>query len=59
MTAKAHAFMDGRAYVLPEDVQELAPDVMQHRIAISYEAEADNISSADVVDTIIQKLSVP
>lgn len=59
MAAKAHAFMDARAYVVPEDIQELATDVLQHRIAISYEAEADNISSSDVIDTIIEKINVP
>ena len=59
MAAKAHAFMDGRAYVVPEDVQALVADVLRHRIAISYEAEADNMSSENVIETIIEKISVP
>ncbi len=57
--AKAHAFMDARGYVLPEDVKSLAMDVLQHRISMSYEAEADNISSNDVIAAILNKIEAP
>lgn len=57
--AKALAFMDLRAFVTPDDIQRLAVDVLQHRIALTYEAEADNITPADIVETIIGKIDVP
>jgi MoxR-like ATPase len=58
-TARAHAFLQGRGYVTPEDVKQVATDVLQHRIIISYEAEAEDISSADIVRTILDHIEVP
>ncbi|WNJ21512.1 AAA family ATPase [Pontibacter sp. G13] len=54
--AKAHAFMEGRSYVLPEDVKEIAPDVLNHRIILNYEAEAEEVSTVDCVDLILRSV---
>ena len=58
-TAKAHAFLQGRGYVTPEDVKQVATDVLQHRVIVTYEAEAQDITSADVVRTILDHVEVP
>ena len=57
--AKAAAFMQVRAFVTPDDIQKLAVDVLQHRIALTYEAEADNITTTDIIEAIIEKVEVP
>ena len=57
--AKAAAFMQIRAFVTPDDIQKLAIDVLQHRIALTYEAEADNITTTDIIEAIIEKVEVP
>jgi MoxR-like ATPase len=57
--ARALALVRGRAYVLPQDVWTLAPDVLRHRVVLSYEALAENISAEDVVDQIIRKIPMP
>ena len=57
--AKAHAFMKRRGYVIPEDVRAVALDVMRHRVGITYEAEAENISSEDVVNEVLNSVEVP
>jgi MoxR-like ATPase len=59
LTAKAHAFLQGRAFVVPEDVRAVAEDVMRHRIGLTYEAEAENISAKDIVQKILAKVEVP
>jgi MoxR-like ATPase len=59
LTAKAYAFLQGRAFVVPEDVRAVAEDVMRHRIGLTYEAEAENITSKDIVQKIISKVEVP
>jgi len=59
MAARAAAFLAGRAYVTPQDVKNLAPDILRHRIAVTYEAEAENITSADVIQKILDTLPVP
>jgi MoxR-like ATPase len=59
IAAKAYAFLQGRAFVVPEDVRAIAPDVMRHRMGLTYEAEAENITSQDVVNKIIAKVEVP
>jgi MoxR-like ATPase len=59
LCAKAHAFMQGRAFVIPEDVQALAIDVMGHRMGLTYEAEAENITSSDIIKKIINRIAVP
>ena len=58
-TARAHAFLQGRGYVVPEDVKEVAPDVLRHRVLLSYEAEAENVSSDQVVSRILERIEVP
>jgi MoxR-like ATPase len=57
--ARAVAFVRGRGYVVPEDVKEIAPDVLRHRILLTYEAEAENVTSDTVVDRILERVEVP
>jgi MoxR-like ATPase len=57
--AKAHAFLRGRGYVTPDDVKQIAPDVLRHRVLVTFEAEAENITSAQVIQQILSKVSVP
>jgi MoxR-like ATPase len=57
--AKAHAFIQGRSYVTPHDIQSTVPNVLRHRVAVSYEAEAEGISPEDVIQKIIDTLLVP
>lgn len=59
LAAKARAFTQGRAFVTPQDVKDLAPDVLRHRILPSYEAEAEGISTDTIVERILQKTIVP
>lgn len=59
LAAKAFAFLQGRAFVIPEDIRAIAQDVMAHRIGITYEAEAENISASDIITKIINKVEVP
>jgi len=56
--AKAVAFLEGRDYVLPEDIKEVAYDVFNHRILLNYEAEADGISSKYIVESILKKIEI-
>ncbi len=56
---KAHAFLRGRAFVTPEDIKAVGPMVLRHRIAISYEAEAEELSSEDIVRSIFDQIEVP
>ena len=58
-TAKAHAFLQGRGYVTPEDIKQVATDVLQHRVIVTYEAEAEDITSSDIVRTILDHVEVP
>ena len=58
LAAKAIAFMDGRDYVLPEDIKEVALDVMNHRIILNYEAEADNVKTADIIKVLLSKVPI-
>jgi len=57
--AKAFAFLQGRAYVIPEDIRSIASDVLQHRIGLTYEAEAENINSRDIINKILNRIDVP
>ncbi len=57
--ARAMAFLQGRGYVIPEDVKEIARDVLRHRILLTYEAEAENITSEEIVDRILERVEVP
>jgi MoxR-like ATPase len=59
LAARAAAFLDGRGYVTPQDVKKLAPDVLRHRVTVSYEAEAENITSEDIIQKILDTLPVP
>ncbi len=58
-TAQAHAFIDGRQYVTPEDVKAIAPDVFRHRVVITYEAEAEEVSPDDIVRQVLAGVPVP
>ena len=53
------AFLEGRAYVVPQDVKDVAPDVLRHRIIPGYEAEAENITSDDLIVKILNELRIP
>ena len=57
--AKAHAFMERRGFVIPEDIRKICPDVLRHRIGLSYEAEAENISQEDIIEQILNTVEVP
>lgn len=57
--AKAYAFIKRRGYVIPEDVRAVCPDVMRHRIGLSYEAEANNITSEEIITDILNTIEVP
>ena len=57
--ARAYAFLRGRGYVVPEDVRALAPDVLRHRIVLTFEAEAEDLSTDDVVSRVLSALPVP
>ncbi len=59
LAARAHAFLRHRAYVTPEDVRAVAQDVIQHRLVITYEAEAEQVAAADLVDRILGSVEVP
>lgn len=59
IAAKAHAFLRRRGYVTPEDVRSIAMDVLRHRVIITYEAEAEEVTAEDVVRKIINKIEVP
>ena len=57
--ARAHAYLRGRAYVVPEDVRALAPDVLRHRIVLTFEAEAEDLTTDDVVARVIGAVGMP
>ena len=57
--AKAYAFLKKRGYVIPEDVRAVSKDVLRHRIGLSYEAEAENVSAENVITTILNRVEVP
>ena len=59
LAARAYAFIKRRGYVIPEDVRAVAHDVLRHRIGLSYEAEANNITSEEIVSRVINKVEVP
>ncbi|MCC9606145.1 MoxR family ATPase [Blastopirellula sp. JC732] len=59
LAAKANAFLCGRGYVVPGDVKEIAPDVLRHRLIVTYEAEAEEKTSDDVVRSILDHVAVP
>ncbi len=59
LAAKTYAFLDHRGYVIPEDVRAVAPDVMRHRVGLSYEAEAENVKVEDVIKRVLNTVEVP
>ena len=59
LAAKAYAFIKRRGYVIPEDVRAVAPDVLRHRIGLTYEAEAENITTEDIINEILNMVEVP
>jgi MoxR-like ATPase len=59
LAARAHAFIEGRGYVTPHDVKSIGPDVLRHRIIVSYEAEAEEVTSDTIVQRIFAGLPVP
>ena len=59
LAARAHAFLQGRGFVTPEDIKQIAPDVLRHRIITTYEAEAENITSDHIVRRILDYTPVP
>jgi MoxR-like ATPase len=58
-TAQAHAFLDGRGYVTPEDVKAVAADVLRHRVILTYEAEAEELSPDEIVARVLEGIDVP
>lgn len=59
LTGKAHALMNGRGYVIPEDITAVAHDVLRHRIILTYEAEAEGVTSDKIIDMILSKIRAP
>jgi MoxR-like ATPase len=59
LAAKAFAFIKRRGYVIPEDIRAVAHDVMRHRIGLTYEAEAENITTEDIINEILNTIEVP
>lgn len=59
LAAKAYAFIKRRGYVIPEDVRAVCHDVLRHRIAVTYEAEAENVTSEHLVEEILNTIEVP
>jgi len=57
--AKAHAFIEGRDYVIPEDVKAIAHDVLRHRLVLSYEAAAESMTADRIVDQVLGAVAVP
>jgi len=59
LASKAVAFMNGRSFVTPQDIKDVAPDVLRHRIIVSYEAEAEDVSSDDIIGKLLETVPVP
>jgi MoxR-like ATPase len=59
LASRAHAFLNGRGYVTPQDVKSMAPDVLRHRIILSYEAEAEGKTTDDLTAIILERIEVP
>ncbi|MEM7200049.1 MAG: MoxR family ATPase [Planctomycetota bacterium] len=57
--AKAQAFLKGRGFVTPQDIKDIAPDVLRHRVLLTYEAEAEEVSSDDVIEKVLARVPVP
>ena len=59
LASKAYAFIKRRGYVIPEDIRAVAPDVLRHRIGLTYEAEAENITTEEIINEILNTIEVP
>ncbi len=59
LASRAHAFLSGRGYVIPQDIKSMAPDVLRHRIILSYEAEAEGKSTDDLIELLLERIEVP
>ena len=59
LASKANAFMRGRGYVIPEDVRAVCYDILRHRIGLTYEAEAENVTQDDIITEILNNVEVP
>lgn len=59
LASKAHAFLNKRGYVIPEDVRSICKDVLRHRIGLTYEAEAENVNVEDVIEDVLRAIQVP
>ncbi|MCG6878352.1 MAG: MoxR family ATPase [Deltaproteobacteria bacterium] len=59
LAARAHAFVSGRGYVTPQDVKTMAPDILRHRIILSYEAEAEEKTTDDLIQVLLERIEVP
>jgi len=59
ITSRAHAFLNGRGYVTPQDVKSMAPDVLRHRIILSYEAEAEEMDTDELIKVLLERIEVP
>jgi MoxR-like ATPase len=57
--SRAHAFLRGRAFVTPDDVKAIAPDVLRHRVLTTYEAEAEEVTSDQIIQRILAKIEAP
>ncbi len=57
--SKCYAFIKGRGYVIPEDVRAVVHDVLRHRIGITYEAEAENVTTVEIINKIVNEIEVP
>jgi MoxR-like ATPase len=58
-SARAHAWLAGRDFVSPEDIQIMAPDVLRHRLILNYEAEADGVTTDQVINALLERVAVP
>jgi MoxR-like ATPase len=59
LASKAHALLDGRGYVTPQDVKSIAWDVLRHRVVVTYEAEAEETTSEDIIRQVLDAVEVP
>jgi MoxR-like ATPase len=59
LAARAHAFLKRRGYVTPEDIKSIGLDVLRHRVILTYEAEAENVTSEDIVRRLFEHVEVP
>ena len=59
LTGRALALVRGREYALPQDIQEIAPDVLRHRLVLSYQALADGVDADQIIDRILETVPVP